>query len=98
MFQNIQQKPTLPIYISKTSALGVTTGQLPDGNMRFKITTPGVTTGRTPHLARPDRSINNACSSSRETKFFPYAYKSYISATACPLLHFKNHWAWGDDR
>ena len=40
-----QPQPAL-CYISKTTALGVTTGQLPAGNMRFKITTPGVTTGR----------------------------------------------------
>ena len=39
-----QPQPAL-CYISKTTALGVTTGQLPAGNMRFKITTPGVMTG-----------------------------------------------------
>ena len=43
--------------------------------------------GRTPHLQRPGRPISNTCSSSRATQFFPSAYKSYISATACPSLH-----------
>jgi hypothetical protein len=30
--------------------------------------------------------------------YFPFAFKSYISATTCPLLHFKNLCAGGDDR
>ena len=36
MFQNIQQKPTLPIYISKTTTQGVMTGKLWVINLHFK--------------------------------------------------------------
>ena len=39
-----QPQPAL-CYISKTTELGVTTGQLPAGNIRFNVTTLGVTTG-----------------------------------------------------